>query len=135
MTHDDCIFCKMVNKEIPAKYIDENDDVIAFLSIQNHPLIITKKHMENIYEMDAETGRHVMAMAIRIAKAVKKGLSADGVNLVQNNEEAAGQEVMHFHLHIKPRFKQDQVIMHFPVEDVGEEKRMNTVDRIKSALD
>jgi histidine triad (HIT) family protein len=135
MTHKDCIFCKIVQKEIPAKIIDENDDVIVFLSLQNHPLIVTKKHMENIYEMDTETGRHVMSMAIKIAKAVKKGLNADGVNLVQNNEEAAGQEVFHFHLHIKPRFKQDQVILHFPGEDIPEDKKMTTLDRIKSALD
>lgn len=135
MSHTDCIFCKIVNKEIPAKIIDENEDVIVFLALQNHPLIVTKKHMENIYEMDSDTGKHVMSMAIRVANAVKKGLSADGVNLVQNNEEAAGQEVMHFHLHIKPRFKQDQVILHFPGEAVGEETKMTTLERIKSALE
>lgn len=135
MSHEDCIFCKIVKKEIPAKIIDENEDVIVFLSLQNHPLIVTKKHMENIYEMDADTGKHVMSMAIRIAKAVKKGLSADGVNLVQNNEEAAGQEVFHFHLHIKPRFKQDEVIVHFPAVDIEEDQKMTTLERIKSALE
>lgn len=134
MHKDDCIFCKIVKKEIPKKIIDENDDVIVFLSLQNHPLVVTKKHMENIYEMDEETGKNVMSMAIRIARAVKKGLSADGVNLIQNNEQAAGQEVFHFHLHIKPRFKQDEVIVHFPAIENNQEA-MSTHDRIKSALE
>ena len=129
-----CIFCKIVNKEITKEIIAEDEKVMVFMSLQNHPLIITKTHHENIYSLDEETGNHIMNMAIKMAKAVKKGLNADGVNLIQNNEEAAGQEVFHFHLHIKPRFKKDKVLFHIPTEDIAEETKMTTFNKIKSAL-
>lgn len=132
---ESCIFCKIIQGEIPGKIIDQNDKVIVLLSLQNHPLIIPKKHIENIYSMDEETGSAVMKETIRIAKAVKKALGADGVNLIQNNEEAAGQEVMHFHMHIKPRFRYDQVRLHFPSDPVEEDLKKTTFEKIKSALD
>lgn len=132
---ESCIFCKIIQGQIPGKIIDQNDKVIVLLSLQNHPLIIPKKHIENIYSMDEETGFAVMKETIRIAKAVKKGLGADGVNLIQNNEEAAGQEVMHFHMHIKPRFRYDEVRLHFPTDPVEEDLKKPTFEKIKSALD
>ena len=130
---DDCIFCKIIKGEIPGKIIEQNDDVIVFLSLQNHPLVVTKKHIENIYDMDPETGSAVMKETIRVAKAVKKGLACDGINLIQNNEAPAGQEVMHFHLHIKPRFKSDSVKMDYT--EALEEKDTPILEKIKSALD
>lgn len=130
----DCIFCKIITKQIPGKIISETPTVITILSLQNHPLVIPKKHIENIYEMDEPTGADVMKETIRVAKAVKIGLNADGVNLIQNNEVAAGQEVMHFHMHIKPRFKSDQVKLHFPTEDIKEETKKTTLEKIQSAL-
>lgn len=132
---EDCVFCKIIKGDVPRKILAENDDVIVFLSLQNHPLIVTKKHLQNIYELTDHQGSEIMKMAIKIAKATKSGLSADGINLVQNNEEAAGQEVMHFHLHIKPRWKQDEVIVHFPAVEDADGKEKTTFDRIKGALE
>ncbi len=131
---DDCIFCKIIKGEIPASVIDENDQVIVFLSLENHPLVVTKKHIENIYEMDESTGAAVMAEAIKIAKAVKKGMQADGVNLVQANEKAAKQDVMHFHLHIKPRWLNDGVNLDWDTSAVESDLQQKTVDKIKSAF-
>lgn len=131
---DECIFCKIIGGEIPARIIDETDRVIVILSLQNHPLVISKQHIETIFDMDDETGCAVMTEAIKIAKAVKIGLQAEGVNLVQNNGTAANQEVMHFHLHIKPRFPKDEVQLHFPQKSVTDEEKTRTVSRIKSAL-
>lgn len=130
----DCLFCKIINKEIPAKIIDENDSVIVFLSLQNHPLVVPKKHLETIFDMDNETGSEVIKETIKISKAVKTGLQADGVNLLQNNGTAANQEVMHFHLHIKPRFHNDEVKIHFPQKDSSEEETNQIVKKIQSAL-
>lgn len=132
---DSCVFCKIIKGEIPAKIIDENDEVIVFLSLQNHPLIVTKKHIEHIYGLDEKTATSVIKEAIRVAKAVKKGLKADGVNLIQNNELAAGQIVLHFHLHIRPRWKGDFTHHHFPEDAVGESQKSTTLAKIKSALD
>lgn len=130
----DCLFCKIIKGEIPAKVVDENDSVIVFLSLQNHPLIVPKKHIETIFEMDDVTGTEIMKETIKIAKAVKNGLHADGVNLLQNNGPAANQEVMHFHLHIKPRFINDEVKIHFPQKNSSEEEKNQVVKDIKSAL-
>ena len=130
----DCIFCKIIRREIPGNIIDETDDIIVFLSLNNHPLIVPKKHLENIYELDDKTGEAVMREAIKISKAVKKGLKADGINLLQNNEEAGGQDVFHFHLHIKPRFKKDAVKIQFPDEENAQDKTQTVLEKIKSAL-
>lgn len=130
----DCIFCKIIQKEIPAKIIDEDEDLIIFLSLQNHPLIVTKKHIENIYSLDEETAAKVMKAAVRVAKAVKEGLKADGVNLIQNNESAAGQDILHFHLHIKARWEKDRIKLHFPLDEPSEEEKQTTLEKIKSAL-
>lgn len=130
----DCIFCKIIKKEIPGKVVSETPEVITILSLQNHPLVIPKKHIETIYDMNDKTGSQVIKETIRIAKAVKKGLNADGINLIQNNETAAGQEVMHFHMHIKPRFKSDKVKLHFPTDPVEEEATKTTLEKIQTAL-
>lgn len=131
---DDCVFCKIIKGEILTPVIDENDQVIVFLSLENHPLVVTKKHIENIYEMDESTGAAVMAEAIKIAKAVKKGMQADGVNLVQANEKAAKQTVMHFHLHIKPRWLNDGVNLDWDTSAVESDLQQKTVDKIKLAF-
>lgn len=130
-----CIFCKIIQGEIPAKIIGEDNDITVFLDLKNHPLIVTKKHIENIYSLESELGNKVMAWTIKVAKAVKKGLNTDGVNIVQNNEAAAGQEVMHFHLHVKPRYTTDSVELHLgPIEE-DEVKRQTTLEKIKQALE
>lgn len=132
---DSCIFCKIIKKELPAKLIDETDDLVVFLSLQNHPLIVTKKHYQNLYELDDKTATAIMLESIKIAKAVKRGLNADGVNILQNNESASGQEVFHYHMHIKPRFHKDNVTIHFPQETLEDPKKQTILEKIKSALE
>jgi histidine triad (HIT) family protein len=103
----DCIFCKIIAKEASSYIIDENDDIIVFLAFEGHPLVVTKKHIPNIYSLDERSGAAVMKAAVKVANALKKSLQCDGVNLIQANEPAASQDVMHFHLHVKPRWKND----------------------------
>lgn len=130
----DCVFCKIVNKEIPAKIIEETSDLIVFLSLQNHPLVVTKSHIENIYELDDKLGAEVMKETIKISKAVKNGLNCDGVNIIQNNEVAGGQEVFHYHMHIKPRWHNDSVKLHYGNTETTDIEQDNTLDKIRSAL-
>ena len=99
-----CIFCKIINKEIPAHIIDENNDIIVFMSLENHPLIVTKKHIKDIYELDENSGTEIMKESIKIAKATKIGLECDGIYVTQANEPAGGQDVFHYHMHIYPRW-------------------------------
>jgi histidine triad (HIT) family protein len=131
---EDCIFCKIINRHIPAYVLDENEDVMTFLSLENHPLIVPKRHIPNIYSLDDRSASAVMVEAVKIAKAVKEGVGCDGVNLVQANEPAANQDVFHFHLHIKPRWYNDTVILHWNTNEVSAEKLQESMELIKRAL-
>jgi histidine triad (HIT) family protein len=104
---DDCIFCRIIARQAPAYVIHEDDRVIVFLSLENHPLVVTKAHIPDIYALDDDTASAVMQTAARVARAVKAGLGCDGVYLTQANESAAGQDVFHFHLHVYPRWHGD----------------------------
>ena len=107
------IFSKIIDREIPADIVFEDDLVLAFLDInpinKGHTLIIPKKAFENIFDGDEETFTHMTEAAMKLGNHIKKALNADGINLIMNNGEAAGQEVFHAHIHVIPRFKDDQV--------------------------
>ncbi|MFZ2484436.1 MAG: HIT domain-containing protein [Minisyncoccia bacterium] len=104
MTDPNCIFCKIIKREIPGNILDENEDVIVFMSLENHPLVVPKKHITDIYSLDDKTGAEIMETSIRMAKRVKEEFKCDGIYITQANGPAAGQEVFHYHMHIYPRF-------------------------------
>ena len=111
MKKDGCIFCMIANGEIPSDTIYEDENFRAILDLspasKGHALLLPKDHCDNLYEMSDETAQKVMPTAKKIATAMKKALKCDGLNLVQNNGEAAGQSVMHFHMHFIPRTEGD----------------------------
>lgn len=111
MKKADCIFCKIANGEIPSKTLheDENFRVILDLSpaTKGHALILPKEHYDNLYELPEDTAAGVMKLAKKMAAVMTEKLQADGFNLVQNNGETAGQTVMHFHMHLIPRYTED----------------------------
>ncbi|WP_044161007.1 HIT family protein [Virgibacillus sp. MSP4-1] len=108
----DCIFCKILDGEIPSAKIYEDDDVYAFLDIsqvsKGHTLVIPKKHTENIFETDSEVAEKVFSRIPRIANALKKTYQPKGLNILQNNGEFAGQTVFHLHIHLIPRYDDDK---------------------------
>lgn len=108
---DECIFCKIIKGKIPSSKIYENENFFAFLDIapvnKGHTLIIPKKHYKNILDMPEEKLNGYMETVKKVAKAVMKGVNADGINISMNNEKAAGQVVMHAHIHVIPRFEND----------------------------
>lgn len=107
----DCIFCKIVNGEIPSCAVYEDEHTFAFLDItpvaKGHTLVVPKKHVKNVFDADEKTWAQVMETARKLAPIVRDAVSADGVNVYVNNEPAAGQVVMHSHAHIIPRFAND----------------------------
>ena len=107
----DCIFCKIANGEIPSATLfeDENFRVILDLgpATKGHALILPKSHFENIYEMPDELVGKAMILAKEMVTRMTEALKCDGFNVVQNNGEAAGQTVFHFHMHLIPRYKND----------------------------
>lgn len=110
----DCIFCKIAQKNVPGKIIYEDDVCLAFLDLSQttdgHTLVIPKKHYENILEVDDEILSHLMIVTKNLANKIIKKLNAKGVNILTNANEIAGQTVMHFHIHIIPRYNLDDKI-------------------------
>lgn len=106
----DCIFCKIVNGEIPAAKVFENEHVMAFLDIsqvtKGHTLVIPKVHKENLFELTPDIAKNLFESVPSIANALKKEYKPLGLNLVNNNGEQAGQTVFHFHMHLIPRYGQ-----------------------------
>ena len=108
---NDCLFCKIVAGEIPATKIYEDEDTLAFLDANpvnpGHTLVIPKKHSRNIFDIEKEDLLNVTNNIQKVAKAIKEGLSPDGINIISNNEPVAGQVIFHTHIHIVPRFTGD----------------------------
>ena len=108
---DNCIFCKIANGDIPSATLYEDEDFRVILDLGpaavGHSLILPKKHAANLFELPDETAAKAIKVAKEVGKKLKDGLGADGLNVVQNNGEAAGQTVFHFHMHLIPRFNGD----------------------------
>ena len=110
----DCLFCKIINKEIPSYKIYEDDVVYAFLDINpdsvGHTLIVPKKHYLDLDDIDIEILKHIMEVAKILKKRIEEKLNCDGLTLIQNSGDI--QEVKHFHLHLKPFYnnKKDKTL-------------------------
>ena len=134
MKKDDCIFCKLANGVIPTNSLYE-DDVVKVIfdagpASLGHGLILPKEHFDNVYALDDDTAAHVFQVAVKVAKALKEGLNLEGLNIVQNNGEIAGQTVFHFHMHIIPRYKGDTVNVGWKPGEVTDEE----IEKIKSLV-
>ncbi len=108
---EECIFCKIVAKTVPAVICYEDEEVLGFMDIhpntKGHVLVIPKDHVENIYGLPAELSARLMMATQKISVALKNATDADGINIVMNNESAAGQMIWHAHMHIIPRYNED----------------------------
>lgn len=110
----DCIFCKIIDGDIPSYKVYEDEHVLAFLDItqgtKGHTLVIPKKHVKNVYELDSETAKQVFSVVPKIANALKKSFNPIGLNVVNNNDQPL-QSVFHFHIHLIPRYENDGMVL------------------------
>lgn len=108
MSHEDCIFCKIIKGDIPSAKVYEDEHVYAFLDIsqvtKGHTLVIPKTHTKNIYETPVEVAKEVFARVPAIANAIREVYKPLGMNVLNNNEAPAEQSVFHLHLHLIPRY-------------------------------
>jgi histidine triad (HIT) family protein len=113
----DCVFCKIINKELPSKIIFENDEFLAFSPINmvsnGHTLLIPKKHFKDIFDFETQSFEKLMGIAQKISKDILRENNATGLNLLQANGKDAQQSVFHFHLHLVPRYKDDGLDLWF----------------------
>lgn len=133
-----CIFCKIANGEIPSYTIYEDDDFKVILDInpasKGHALLIPKEHFKNIFELDDNTASKALLVAKKVSTALKSELDCDGFNILQNNEEIAGQTVFHFHMHLIPRYVGDTVKFTTATGKVDEEFANELVKNINARL-
>ncbi|MCR5431106.1 MAG: HIT family protein [Lachnospiraceae bacterium] len=112
---DNCVFCKIVAGQIPSATVYEDDDFKAIMDIapaaKGHVIILSKRHMLSLLEIEEKTASRALIVASKIANAMKKALGCDGINMLQNNGSAAWQSVFHLHIHLIPRFDGDGIII------------------------
>jgi len=134
----DCVFCKIVAGQIPATTVYEDEGSVAFMDIgqvnPGHVLVAVKAHAENIYELDDAQAAAVARTAARVARAIRTAFAPEGLSVYQANGKAAGQTVMHYHVHLVPRYASDGMTFTWPVQNPPREALEAHAARIRSAL-
>lgn len=134
MRDEQCIFCKISAGEIPSRTLYEDEQFRVIMDVnpatRGHALILPKNHFANLYELPDETAAEVMKLAKKMAGYMTKKLNCDGFNLLQNNGEYAGQTVLHFHMHLIPRYKDDKQTLGLKGREASEEE----LDQVKKMI-
>lgn len=116
-----CIFCKIINKEIPSQVVYEDDMFLAILDIsqatKGHTIIMTKKHFANILETDDSYLEQYLIVTKKVMEILERSFHPAGFNVLNNCQEIAGQTVMHTHIHVIPRYKTDDITIEFHKTD------------------
>lgn len=135
---ESCLFCKIINKEIPSSVVYEDDTVIAFLDINpvniGHTLVVPKSHHEDLHALPDDLLAKVALEVKKIAAAVKAGVAADGINIEMNNGTAAGQIIPHAHIHIVPRYEGDGFTHWKGKRGYNEGEMTEVSEKIKSSI-
>jgi len=138
MKEGDCIFCKIVNDEIPSVVIHEDEDFRVILDLgpasKGHALVIPKEHYADLYELSDELASRVLVTAKKVVCRMKEALGCDGYNIVQNNGMAAGQTVMHFHVHLIPRYKDDRIGLGWEMGKLSDEDRDEILEKLRGSI-
>ena len=135
---DNCIFCKIANGEIPSATLYEDEDFRVILDLgpatKGHALILPKQHFANLFELSDEVSEKVLKVAKKVGGALVEGLGAEGMNLIQNNGEVAGQTVMHVHFHLIPRYTKGPQVPLWKPGKLTDEDAKSIVENVKSKM-
>jgi histidine triad (HIT) family protein len=134
----DCVFCRIVARQIPATVVFEDEHTLAFMDIGHvtpgHVLVAVKKHAENLYALDDPQAGAVLRAAARVARAIRDAFNPEGLSVYQANGKAAGQTVFHYHVHLVPRYAGDGMELSWPVKNPPREKLAEYAEKIKASL-
>lgn len=134
----DCIFCKIINGDIPSTKVYEDDYCYAFLDImplsKGHTLLVPKTHVAAIFEMTEDIAKNLYAAAPKVANAIKAAFNPAGLNTLNNNGAAAGQTVFHYHLHFIPRYDDEGLQMTWETKQYTAEELNAVAEAIKEQL-
>jgi len=134
----DCVFCRIMAKQIPATVVHEDEHTLAFMDIgqvnPGHVLVALKKHAENIFVLDDAQAAAVFRSAAKVARAIRGAFEPQGLSVYQANGAAAGQTVFHLHIHLVPRYEGDGMALTWPVKNPPREKLVEYAQKIKAKL-
>lgn len=134
---EQCIFCKIVNKEIPSDIVYEDDSVVAFLDLhpvsRGHTLVVPKKHTPDFLSTEDQVLEDLIPKINKVASAVMQAVNADGINISTNHGAAAGQVIFHLHFHLIPRFSNDK-LQPWPHGESEPKSRAEIAQEIKKLL-
>ena len=136
MEDSDCIFCKLANGVFPTNFIYEDEDFKVILdanpATKGHSLILPKKHFKNILDADEEILKKIFPLAKKLSNKLIEVLKCDGVNVLQNNNKAAGQVVFHLHVHLIPRYKDEKEhLISWKPNKFSDEEMKNIAESLK----
>lgn len=134
----DCVFCKIMAKQIPVTVVHEDEHTLAFMDIgqvnPGHVLVALKKHAENIFALDEAQAAAVFGAAAKVARAIRGAFEPQGLSVYQANGAAAGQTVLHLHIHLVPRYEGDGMALTWPVKNPPREKLAEYAQKIRAKL-
>ena len=138
MKENHCIFCKLAAGEIPSNTLYEDEDFRVIMDIspavKGHAIVLPKQHMQDLLTINSETAKKALFVVSKAANAVKAALGCDGINILQNNGEAAGQSVFHLHFHILPRYHGDHFSIPWEPLSYEEGEAEATAEKIRAKL-
>ena len=133
-----CVFCRIVAKEIPATVVHEDEHTLAFMDIgqvnPGHVLVALKKHAENIFALEDAQAAAVFRASAKVARAIRAAFEPQGLSVYQANGAAAGQTVLHLHIHLVPRYEGDGMALTWPVKNPPREKLVDYAEKIRAKL-
>jgi histidine triad (HIT) family protein len=135
-----CVFCRMIDRQVPASLAYEDADTVAVLDLRQqrvgHVLVIPRQHIETVFELDRATASSLMEATVIVARAVRDAFAPHGLNLWQSNGAAGGQEIPHVHMHVMPRWEGDGLLRSYPerVESTDREELDRQAARIREAI-
>jgi histidine triad (HIT) family protein len=134
----DCVFCRIVAKQIPATVVHEDEHTLAFMDIgqvnPGHVLVAVKRHAADIFSLDDVQAAAVFRVAARVARAIRAAFEPQGLSVYQANGKAAGQTVLHFHVHLVPRYEGDGMALTWPVKNPPREKLVEYAEKVRARL-
>jgi len=134
----DCVFCRIMAKQIPASVVHEDEHTLAFMDLgqvnPGHVLVAVKAHAENVYALDDAQAAAVFRSVARVARAIRSAFSPEGLSVYQANGKAAGQTVFHLHVHLVPRYENDGMNLTWPVKNPARDKLEEYAARVRTGL-
>jgi histidine triad (HIT) family protein len=134
----DCVFCRIVARQIPATVVHEDEHTLAFMDLgqvnPGHVLVAVKAHVENVFGLDAAQASAVSLAMLRVARAIRDAFAPQGLSVYQANGKAAGQTVFHYHVHLVPRHEGDGMALAWPAKNPTREKLEEYAGKIRASL-